>query len=222
MNKTGIHQVATIAGIIFLGACNQGPRSEKAKTSDAVDADKTEISGVSHVVDVEKSYINWIGHKPTGSHNGKVYLDEGTLVTKDSEIKGGSFTINMNTIENHDLKDPDRNNKLVRHLKSEDFFHVEVFPSATFDITDFSANPNNKNKGILMGNLTMRGITKSVSFPVTVKKENNSFTGTSEVFTIDRTDWDVNFKSKSVFENLRDDFINDEMELKIFLVAHEQ
>jgi polyisoprenoid-binding protein YceI len=104
------------------------------------------------------------------------------------------------------------NAKLVGHLKSADFFDVEKFPSAAFEITGLKDN-------MLSGNLTIKGTKNNVSFPVTVSNEGDMMTLASEAFTIDRSKWNVKYGSKSFFDNLGDKFINDDIELKITIKA---
>ena len=212
--------ITIISALFFiLASCNQGPKSEKAITGDATEVMDQYAVGNQYVVNTDDSYIEWYGYKPTGSHHGRIYLEKGNISIEDRRITGGSFTIDMKSIENIDLEDPEWNGKLVGHLKSEDFFHVDEFPYATFEITGYSTSGESDKKGTLTGNLTMKGVTKSVSFPVTLETGDNKAKGISDTFTINRTQWDVNYKSKSIFSNLKDDFINDEMELVIHLHA---
>ena len=78
---------------------------------------------------------------------------------------------------------------------------------------------NVDGKTMLSGNLTLKEKKNNVTFPVTVSEDGNSYTITSEMFTIDRSKWDVQYGSKSFFDNLGDKFINDDIELKITVKA---
>ncbi|SVB84054.1 uncharacterized protein METZ01_LOCUS236908, partial [marine metagenome] len=66
----------------------------------------------------------WIGGR---THNGDVYLKEGLVNIKNSGIVSGDFVVDMNTIQCFDLKNDGARNKLIRHLKSDDFFDVENY-----------------------------------------------------------------------------------------------
>ncbi len=161
-------------------------------------------------VDVTSSTIQWKGYKPTGSHHGTINLVSGELKLEEGLIKGGSFTVNMSTI-----KDADGSAKLERHLKSADFFEVEAFPTSTFEITNSFVEDG---KTMLSGDLTIKGITKQITFPVVVIEDEEDITLTSETFQINRADFNVKYKSKSFFNDLKDKFVNDEFDLQVNVV----
>ncbi len=202
----------------FAVACG-GPQGEKAQTGDAqeVTADKGDVT---MNVDVAASKVEWTGAKPTGQHNGTIAISEGSLMLTDGNIVGGKFTIDMNSIVDLDLTSAEDNGKLVGHLKSPDFFDSEKYPTAVFVITSvevLSGNADATHK--ITGNLTMKDATKSVTFPAKVSLEGNTLTATTPDFVIDRTQWNVQYGSKTIFDNLKDKFINDEIGLKISLSA---
>ena len=97
-----------------------------------------------------------------------------------------------------------------------DFFDVEKYPSAGFEITSLEEV---EGKMMLSGNLTLKETKNNVTFPVSITHEGDSMTLTSETFTIDRTKWNVEYGSKSIFDNLGDKFINDDIELTIKVMA---
>lgn len=175
-------------------------------------------------VSTAESKVNWIGKKPAGEHNGLVKLSGGEIIINKNEIAGGSFTIDLNTIVNLDIKDEGMNSRLVGHLKSPDFFDVAKYPTATFVITKVSKIPGTaavaaKATHHLEGNLTIKGITKKIAFDASINMLNGKLTASTESFTIDRTQWGVTFQSKSVFAELKDQFIYDEMTLSVELVS---
>ena len=163
-------------------------------------------------VDAESSTLTWKGYKPTGSHIGTITLISGELEMKGKKIKGGNFVADVTTI-----KDSEGNKRLEGHLKSKDFFEVETFPIASFEITG-----TNTNDGQLYvnGNMTIKGITKSMSFPVEISKSGNELTLKSESFKINRADFNVQYKSKTFFNNLKEKFINDEFDFQVTIVAN--
>jgi polyisoprenoid-binding protein YceI len=141
------------------------------------------------------------------------------VVLEGDKVIGGSVSIDLNSIENHDLTG-DMNARLTGHLKSEDFFHTEQYPEASFEITSTgSFTGTAPAEGItptheITGNLTMRGETKSISFPAMISIDGDMVVVKTNEFSIDRTMWGVNFKSKSVFAEFKDDFISDMINLK--------
>lgn len=206
--------IPVIASLAF--ACNNPKNADEAATGDAQKAAAS--SGAVYEVKSD-SKVDWRGVKPTGEHVGTVEVSDGQVKVSDGAVTSGSITIDLNSIVNHDLEG-DMNARLVGHLKSEDFFYTEQYPTAQFDIVSIKEFSGSAAEGDVQpthevtGNLTMRGETKSITFPAVIHvSENEVHVGTSE-FAIDRTLWGVNFKSKKVFAGLADDFINDMINLK--------
>jgi len=214
--KKRILNIFTIVVIgITLAACKN--KADEAKTSDAKDAAKAEATSVKYLANAAESVIEWTGFKPTGKHNGTINVESGTFTVNNGKIESGTFLINMKSIVVLDMPaDDEYNAKLVGHLKSADFFNVEQFVSAAFEVTGFEEK---EGKTWLSGNLTIKDKKNNVTFPVTVSDSEDAYSITSDVFTIDRSKWDIKYKSKSFFENLGDKFINDDIELKLSLKA---
>ena len=172
----------------------------------------TKQNAVKYSVIIEESSINWQGFKPTGSHNGTISIENGEFNISDGSIQNGKFLIDMSSI-----KESKGSTRLEGHLKSADFFDVEQFPTASFEITALSETNGNN---IMSGNLTIKGKTNNISFPVSLSSGGDSYTISSDIFTIDRSKWDIRYKSKSFFNDLKDKFINDDIELKITVKAN--
>jgi len=175
-------------------------------------------------VNTADSKVNWIGKKPTGEHSGYVKLSGGEILLEKKEIKGGSFVFDLNTITDTDIKDEDMNGKLVGHLKSPDFFDVAKYSTAKFVITKVTKATGTaagapKATHTIEGDLTIKGITKKIRFDASINELNGKVTASTTPFTIDRTLWGVNYQSKSVFAELKDQFIYDDMTLSIDLVT---
>ena len=162
-------------------------------------------------INIEKSDVTWTGKKIGGSHTGHVDIKSGFLVLGKHVIEDGEVVINMNSITNTDLKDPGTNAKLVGHLKSDDFFSVEKYPTAFFKITD--ATTFKKGEAAVTGKITIKGKTEEISF--NVKQSGHTYTAT---VNIDRSKFDVRYGSKSFFDNLGDKAIDDIFTLEIRLV----
>ncbi|MGL2986160.1 YceI family protein [Flavobacterium sp. RSSA_27] len=160
-------------------------------------------------IDVATSSIEWVGKKVTGQHNGTVNFKEGTLVFKGKALKGGSFTVDMNSLTATDLKG-EYQGKLNGHLKADDFFGTAKFPTATLVFKTIGSKA--KDVYTVTADLTIKGITKPVSFEMTVN-ENTATTA----FNVDRTKYGIEYNSKSIFASIGDKAINDEFELKVTL-----
>ncbi|WP_346855753.1 YceI family protein [uncultured Draconibacterium sp.] len=158
----------------------------------------------------EASEVKWTGKKIGGSHNGAIELKSGYFEFSNNQIVGGEVVMDMNTITNADLEDPGYNEKLVGHLKSDDFFGVEKYPTATFVVS--KATKFTEGKASVSGKLTIKGKTEDVTFDVV--KSGNEYKAVVEV---DRSKFDVRYGSNSFFDNLGDKAINDIFTLDITL-----
>ncbi len=162
-------------------------------------------------VDVESSSITWKGYKPTGSHTGTIALESGNLEMKGDKVKGGSFTVDMSSII-----ESEGNKRLEKHLKSKDFFEIEVYATSKFEITGSKITDG---KTYVTGNLTIKDVTKEITFPAIITENDTSVTLESETFQINRANFNVKFKSKTFFNDLKEKFINDEFDLQVTIVA---
>jgi polyisoprenoid-binding protein YceI len=160
-------------------------------------------------VNVKESKVNWKGYKVTGEHEGTINLKEGSLTFTDNQLTGGNFVIDMTTINTTDLSG-DSKGKLDGHLKSDDFFGVEKFPTASFKIT--SVNGKDKLYRVT-GDLTIKGITKSTSFALQIVDDQTA----TAAIKIDRSKFDVRYGSNSFFDDLKDKAIYDEFDLNVTL-----
>ncbi len=162
-------------------------------------------------IDVERSTVVWKGYKPTGSHTGTINLASGSLVLKGSLLVGGSFIVDMSTI-----KESEDNQRLENHLKSIDFFEIEKYSFSKFEITGSTIT---EEKTTITGNMTIKDVTREISFEATVSENVEAVTLTSETFQINRADFNVKYKSKSFFNDLKEKYINDEFDLQVTIVA---
>jgi polyisoprenoid-binding protein YceI len=162
-------------------------------------------------INAAKSSITWKGFKPTGSHVGSLNFSSGMLIVKNGKIKGGEFVVDMATIE-----DSEDNKRLEGHLKSKDFFEIEVYPTAKFVIKSV-----NTNDGALTvtGAMTIKDVTKDITFGADFTEEGGAYVLSSEKFQINRADFNVKFKSKTFFNNLKEKFINDDFDLQVTIVS---
>lgn len=176
------------------------------------------IKATTYKVDTSKSELKWNGKKVTGEHYGTIGLKQGSFTLDGTKLTGGSFVADMTSIVVQDLTDKEYNGKLTTHLKSEDFFSVEKHPMAKFVVT--KATPNAKGTVDVTGDLTIKGITKPVTFPVTVtpSKDGAMVKGT---LVVDRSKYDMKFRSKSFFDTaaLGDKMIHDDFTIEVDLVG---
>jgi rhodanese-related sulfurtransferase len=173
-------------------------------------------------VDVEKSVLEWIGRNLNNRHFGRIAILEGNLVIRGGGLSGGSIVLDMNTITNLDLQDPPWRDLLTRHLKSDDFFAVERFPASSFRLTGWEkakdASPEAPN-GIASGELTIRDVTRPISFPAIVAPQADGSIKAHAAFDIDRTLWNVCYGSVKLFERLGMHLVHDIISLELFILA---
>lgn len=164
-------------------------------------------------VNAPKSTIHWHGEKVVGEHEGYIKVKSGYFELKDDQIVSGKFVIDMTTITNTDLEDPDYNKKLVGHLKSDDFFGVEKYPTSEFVVKKSSKFSN--GKATMTGDITIKGKTESLTFDV--KRSGKEY---AAIIEIDRSKFDVRYGSNSFFDNLGDKAIDDIFTLDIKLIVN--
>ena len=163
-----------------------------------IDGDKKEIK-------TDKSKIVWKGYKVTGSHEGTIAIQSGFLNFKGDKLSGGEFVIDMTSIKNTDMEG-EYGGKLEGHLKSDDFFGVSTHPTATLVFNKVTSS--GKNAYSVTGDLTIKGKTNPISFTISIY--GNKATASLK---IDRTKYDIKYKSASFFESLKDKAIYDEFDL---------
>ncbi|MFD2824198.1 YceI family protein [Lacinutrix iliipiscaria] len=212
-------QVLNIFTVVTLCIAVVGcKKAKEADTSEAEAAAVSESSMQKYNVKVSESVIAWKGFKPTGTHSGSINIDNGVFHMENGDLKSGTFLIDMNSIVCEDLNG-EMKAKLEAHLKGSaegeegEFFNVAKFPTAAFEVT--GTQPDKDGRVLLSGNLTLKDIKNNITFPAQITTEGDMVMIDSDAFTIDRTKWEINYGSKSVFDNLGDKFINDEIELKI-------
>ena len=206
-----------ILSVFVITITNCKDKAKEAATTEAEEVTTVGAEALKYTAEAGASTIEWKGFKPTGTHNGVIGIESGVLDIVDGKIAGGTFLMDMSSITVLDIPADDENNaKLHKHLTSPDFFDVEKYPSAAFEITGLEEV---EGKMMLSGNLTLKDAKNNVTFPVSVSNDGDTMTLTSETFSIDRTKWNVQYGSKSIFDNLGDKFINDDIELKIMVRA---
>jgi polyisoprenoid-binding protein YceI len=174
------------------------------------------VENEKYVIDKKESVITWKGSMvfaSQGGHTGYINVSKGELMIEKSQLAGGTVDVDMNSIadEIHSSE-----NELVRHLKSPDFFDAGKFPFSSFIITKIA--PSYGDNITITGNLTIKGITHEIAFDAKVNVAGGVVIAKGKM-TIDRTQWDVIYKSGKFYFNLADKAISDYIEFDIKIVA---
>lgn len=165
----------------------------------------TNIEDGKKTINAEKSSVTWKGYKVTGSHKGSINIKEGSLIFNEGKLSGGEFTIDMSSIENTDMEG-EYKAKLEGHLKSDDFFGVATYPTASLVFTKIKST--GKNSYDVTADLTIKDKTNPVTFAISIY--GNKATANLK---IDRTLYGVRYGSASFFDDLQDKAIYDEFDL---------
>ncbi|MFW5822068.1 MAG: YceI family protein [Tangfeifania sp.] len=167
-------------------------------------------------IDKNNSQVKWSGKKVTGEHYGTIGLKNGTVMVEDGKIAGGTFVMDMNTIVNEDIKNESMNGRLVGHLKSDDFFLVEKYPDAKLVLKDVKHKSGDDYT--FTGHLTIKEITHPVTFNAKSTVADGKLTSKGKI-EVDRTLYDIKFRSGKFFSDLGDNLIYDTFTLDFDVVA---
>lgn len=161
------------------------------------------------------SKVQWTGTKVIGLHQGLVSIKEGKVKMKNHKLVGGYFIIDMTTIVCTDIPDSDPipKKKLENHLKGEDFFDVAKYPTAKFEIDEVRTHPDNTAKILVLGNLTIKGITKRWKIEVEPTTQTDRLFIAQADLRFDRQQFGVSYKG------LKDELVHDMVRLNIVLKA---
>lgn len=170
-----------------------------------------------YIVDTDESKVFWTGKKVGGEHTGYLSVHSGSIEMNQNTLTDAEVKMDMNSIVCTDLEAGEWNDRLVGHLKSDDFFSVEKHASSHFDITSVK-KLNGTNSYEVKGNLTIKGITNEISFPARIDVNNGmvNATGTAK---LDRTEWDIKYRSGRFFAGLGDKMIHDDFEITFDIKA---
>ena len=156
------------------------------------------------------SSIQWTGKKVTGQHEGTINFLDGILTFKSNKLVAGTFTVDMKSISTTDLTG-EYKDKLDGHLKADDFFGVEKFPTATLVFK--KVTPVNASTYTVVADLTIKEKMNPVTFTIVT-----SATGATANVKINRAKYDVQYGSETFLGSLGDKAIYDDFDLKIKLV----
>ncbi len=205
--------------VILLGAgCAQNqpePQPEPVLPEPTAVEEEAFIDGA-YVLDASSGSIAWNAQKRVGAkHNGRVQAQEGAMLVEQGTIIGGSIVVGMSTIIDLDLTSTEFNTLLVDDLKSDNFFDVATYPTATFALSQVTSVEGLEGASHrLDGTMTIKGINREVSFPASVEARDEGIR-VKGTLTLDRTLFDVRFGSDKFFDNLGDELIEDEFMLTV-------
>lgn len=217
--KSKLLNILAISAAVATTAISCG--KDKPLTSETAEVATTREGNV-YELDTLNSRVEWKGFKviksDNMSHFGTIKFESGEVTVKEGKLESGKFVADMNSINSIDLKDDaEQHDKLVGHLKDDDFFGVAKFPTSSFEITKVTPNQGGDYNTLIDGNLTIKGITKPVSFNANVSLNNGEVNIATEPKDIDREDFGVKFQMP-----VTNGVIKNEVNIQIFIKGMER
>jgi polyisoprenoid-binding protein YceI len=216
--------VLFIAMVASFVSCKGDKKVEETTAGDAA-AVAVDTNAVAYNLDTTATMVNWTGSKPAGKHTGSIKVKEGSVSVKGGNLVAGSFVLDMNSINVTDLKGNEKAG-LEGHLKGlekgkeDHFFNAPKYPTGKFELTKVTGVTGDSTAThLIYGNLTIKDVTKEISFKANVKADAAMVNVTTAPFNINRTDFNIKYGSKTFFDNLKDKFIDDNFTVQINLTA---
>ena len=178
---------------------------------------------VTYAVSPDQTSFKWIGYYlfSFGEHYGAIRVTKGNITATGDQISGGTFEVDMKSLADQDMEADNGGNDLSNHLKSTDFFDVDKFPTARFEITQVEKIKDAQGKDPnydITGILTLKGVSNTLKFPAFVFVENNVITSVAK-FKFDRTKWNVRYNSGKFFSDVGDGAISDAIGVELTIKA---
>lgn len=173
-------------------------------------------------VDARESVIRWTGRNLFNHHSGTVSLADGEIVVHGGELISARFTVVMDSVACEDITDPAMNRLLIDHLRSDDFFDVVHHPEATFMARSAMPLPESTEGSpthLLRGDFTLRGITRTLAFPIQVASLDGIRLTAQGTLDLDRTEFGSIYGSGKFFRFLGKHLVNDIIHLHLKLHA---
>ena len=220
MKKEKIKVAGFVIAACILGSCDNAPKGDNAAITDKQQT--TAVEGSEFTVDTADSKVRFTGYGVGKKHPGKFKISSGTVAVANEQITGGSFVINIKSLDLEE-KGGMFDEKLHPHLMSGDFFDAEKFSSSKFEITNVRPyEPDGKDTSVMdganflvSGNLTLKDVTKNVSFPAKIDLDDNTLKAKAD-FDIDRTQWQMNYGNDKTLGNK---FISERVNIELDLEA---
>ena len=183
------------------------PAATAGTTGDAL---KIDVPAGAFTFDSSNSSIGFVGSKVTGSHEGGFRNFTGFIHAPDGKIEGGKVkvVIDMWSV----WADED---KLTGHLKKNDFFLVPAHPIATFESTAVLPAPGPDGTYDVTGQLSLRGVTASITFPAQITLSEKGATCTAK-FSLKRRQFGVNY------DGAADNLVRDDVVVKLMVKAQKK
>lgn len=164
----------------------------------------------------KESKIEWKGFKPFGEHNGWLSFINGAIYFTNDDIISASFITDMRSIFVMDIKEQEEKDALMKDLNQASFLNTKDYSMALFELTEAKKINEGVNNYQFTGNLTIKDITRPITFPAQIRIAGNKLVGKAKV-VFDRQEW--NLEMESFVKELA---LYNDIELNIYLVAYKK
>lgn len=154
-----------------------------------------------YTIDTSHSSVNFSIRHFVAKTTGTFKEFEGTIVYNADEVTKSSVaaTIRVPSVDTASVKRD-------KHLNEEDYFHTEKFPLMRFKSTAWEAT-NKDNEFIVIGDLTMMGVTKPVTLEVELLgigpgRNGAQLSGWEATTVIDRREWGLTSGAPAVGDSV--------------------
>jgi polyisoprenoid-binding protein YceI len=215
--------IVLFAFISFNSNKTEAPVSENSSVADDQSNEPVDITNLSdgtYSINTNESIINWTGKKTLvvdWIDAGTINIESGTARIEEGQVISNELIIDMNSISAKTTGSGGGQDTLSNHLKSDDFFNVENYPTSRFVATEFKSSAPNQFE--IIGNLTIKDITNEIIVPITVYENGDTLriVGSTD---LDRTLWNIRYGSDKFFDNLGDNVIDDIINIDFELIVN--
>ena len=216
IKRKKMKKIAMFMAASVLAVSCAGEKAEEVTTGEAQEVIEVAEAKTFNLID--SSTVVWRGFKTfvDWSHEGTIAVDGKFLIAND-KVAGGFIEIDFSEITVAEFADGTKEEYLLGHIRSEDFFFTDSFPTGSFEIVNVKELAGEGTNSLVVGNLTLRGITNSIEFPANINLDNDGVSFEAPVFSIDRTKWGVKYHDRedaSIAASLKEDLIDHSIELK--------
>jgi polyisoprenoid-binding protein YceI len=207
-----------ISTTMYMSSCSDKKAGDKARVDEKQDA--AAAKGATYKADPAASTIGFTGYGVGKNHPGTFKISDGTVTVEDNKVTSGKFMIDIKSVN---MKEKGMvSDKLGPHLLSPDFFDAEKYNSGVFEITKVepytaSAGDTSVVPGanyMVSGNLTLKEVSKNVSFPAKIEVTDNMVTALAD-FDIDRNWWNISYNNdKSLGDKFISPMVNIHLDVK--------
>jgi len=197
-------------------------QSADTSTSAATSSEATsnQLASGTYTIDTNNSTVEWTAYKTLvdGYEDNGTFPVTGIVTVSENGSIAATTTLDIANLNVTSVSGPGGTDRLANHLRSEDFFAAEQYPTATLTTTNIRSSATSSSTYDVTADLTMKGVTNEISFPADISMEDGSISVRADT-EIDRSRWNIRYGSQSFFNDLGDNVIGDMVDISVDVVA---